>query len=349
MMNGRIKILTRDGLAGAVKLLLEPPREIALIVHVNPDGDALGSALGLSRMLENLGHHCLVISPGDFPDFLSWIPGASEVCRLDLEKDRAVEYLVNASLIFVVDCNELARISALNDAFISSGAYKIMIDHHPEPALQVDYSLSDTSVSSTAELVFRFIEMTGLRECMDKEVATCLFTGIMTDTGCFSFNSSKRETYEAVASLLEYGFDKDAIYYRVYDNFTFQRMRLLGFCLNEKMEVVPGYRVALISLTREELARYDFQVGDTEGFVNYPLSIKGIRLSALFIEKEDHIKISLRSKGDISVNELSRKYFNGGGHANASGGESRDGMEETIRRFKSILPAYRDQLSANEK
>jgi len=348
-MNGRKDILIWDSLADALSLLRNPVKKIALVVHPNPDGDALGSALGLSRLMENIGHHCLVISPDDYPDFLKWLPGATRICLLNQALNGAIDFLKNADMIFVLDCNELSRINLLIEAFTSSDAYKILIDHHPGPELQVDCILSDTSVSSTAELICRFIEEAGFHNAMDAEVATCLFTGIMTDTGCFSYNSSKRKTYETVAALLDYGFDKDAVYYKVYDNFSAERMRLLGFSLNVKMEIIPGYCVALISLTRDELLRHQFQTGDTEGFVNYPLSIKGIRFSALFMEKENHIKISFRSKGNFSVNDFSRKYFNGGGHVNASGGESYASLEETVSRFKSILPAYRDQLSVYDE
>jgi bifunctional oligoribonuclease and PAP phosphatase NrnA len=347
-MNGRKDTLIWNSLADASRLLQDTEKTIAFVVHPNPDGDALGSALGLSKLLGNMGHRCLVISPNDYPDFLKWLPGAKEICLLSQSRTQAIDFLKDSDLIFVIDCNELSRINLLMEAFNSSDAYKVLIDHHPGPDLQVDCILSDTSASSTAELIYRFIEEAGIQKGMDVEVATCLFTGIMTDTGCFSYNSSNRKTFGTVAALLDYGIDKDAVYYKVYDNYSTERMRLLGFCLNEKMEIIPGYHVALISISREELLRYHFQTGDSEGFVNYPLSIRDIRLSALFMEKDDHIKISFRSKGDFSVNDFSRKYFNGGGHVNASGGESFSSLEETVSRFKAILPAYHDQLSVYE-
>jgi phosphoesterase RecJ-like protein len=329
-------------------MLSKPAKQVAFLIHVNPDGDALGSALGLLKMLENMGHSCMVISPNDFPEFLKWMPGVKEICLLNESFDKAAGFLKKADMVFVVDCNELKRISKLNEVFTASGAYKIMIDHHPDPDLDVDCMLSDTSVSSTAELIYRFVLESGLKEYIDRDVADCLFTGIMTDTGCFSYNSSNRETFETVAALLDYGIDKNLLYQRVYDNYSMERMRLLGFSLNERMEILPVYNTAFISLTRTDLSQYNFQVGDTEGFVNYPLSIKGIRFSVLFVENEDLIRISFRSRGKFAVNEFSRKYFNGGGHANASGGESYTGMDETIRLFKSLLPAYRDELSGYE-
>jgi len=261
---------------------------------------------------------------------------------------RAEEFMKNAELIFVVDCNELKRIIRLQEVYNASGAYKIMIDHHPDPDLAVDCMLSDTSVSSTAELIFRLILEAGMEEYVDQDVATSLLTGIMTDTGCFSHNSSTRRTYEIVASLLDYGIDKDAIYNRIYNNYSVERMHLLGFSLHEKMEVLSKYHTAIISLTHDELKSFNYQVGDTEGFVNYPLSIKGVRFSVLFVENGDRIKISFRSKGSFPTNEIARKYFNGGGHINASGGESYVSMQETISLFKSIIPSYKEELADYE-
>jgi phosphoesterase RecJ-like protein len=347
-MSKRKNTLTWDSTAELIKLLNAPPKKIALLIHINPDGDALGSALGLARLFSNKGHECLVISPNEFPDFLRWMPGAPEICLLTRSFEKAEEYIKLADLIFVVDCNDLKRIIRLQEVYNVSMAYKVLIDHHPQPDLNVDCILSDTSVSSTAELAFRFMIETGLQKQADKDVATCLFTGIMTDTGCFSFNSSSRKTYETVGSLLDYGIDKDDIYNRIYNNYSEKRMHLLGFSLHEKMEVLEEYRTAIISLTKDELNSFNFQVGDTEGFVNYPLSIKGIRFSVLFVENGDRIRISFRSKGSFAVNEMARKYFNGGGHNNASGGESYENMDATILKFKSLMPEYKEELSDYE-
>jgi bifunctional oligoribonuclease and PAP phosphatase NrnA len=348
-MNGRNNTLIWHNMAEAVKILFHPGKKVVLLIHPNPDGDALGSSLGLARLLGNMGQQCTVISPNDFPDFLKWLPGAGDICLLNVPETKAYELLKQADFIFVIDCNEISRISGLNEVFTASGAYKLMIDHHPEPEMEVDCILSDTSVSSTAELVYRFIMEAGLQKGMDRDVADCLFTGIMTDTGCFSHNSSNRKTYETVAALIDLGLDKDSIYSKVYDNYSASRMRLLGFSLNERMEILEEYHTAYIHLSRQDLLRFQFQPGDTEGFVNMPLSVKGIRFSVLFLEKDDLIKISFRSKGNFAVNEFSRKYFNGGGHINASGGESYESMEDTIRRFRSLLPEFENELSTNEK
>jgi bifunctional oligoribonuclease and PAP phosphatase NrnA len=347
-MSHRNNTMVWDSTAEVVELLGTTPKKIAFLIHINPDGDALGSALGLSKLLSNKGHECLVISPNDFPDFLRWMPGAPEICLLSESFPRAEEFMKNAELIFVVDCNELKRIIRLQEDYNASKAYKILIDHHPGPDLYVDCMLSDTSVSSTAELIYRFMIETGLQNHADQDVATCLLTGIMTDTGCFSHNSSSRKTYETVAALLDYGIDKDEIYNRIYNNYSEKRMHLLGFSLYEKMEVLDKYHTAIISLTLEELNKFNFQVGDTEGFVNYPLSIKGICFSVLFVENGNKIRVSLRSKGSFAVNEIARKYFSGGGHANASGGDSYESMEETISRFKAIIPEYQEELSDYE-
>jgi phosphoesterase RecJ-like protein len=232
------------------------------------------------------------------------------------------------------------------DAIVSSKARKVMIDHHPFPLLQVDFSLSFTEVSSTAELIYEFILALNGQQHMNKSIATCIYTGIMTDTGCFSYNSSRTRTFEIVSHLLSYAIKKDAIYHQVYDNFSLQRMRLLGYSLNEKMQVFPEFHTALISISLDEQKRYDFVTGDSEGFVNYPLSIKGIRFSAFFMEKKDKVKISFRSRGSFPVNAFSEKHFSGGGHLNAAGGESLLSLNDTIKKFIGLLPKYIQELKA---
>jgi phosphoesterase RecJ-like protein len=329
-------------------VLHQGPRRIALLIHINPDGDALGSSLGLLRVLNNLGHTCQVISPNNFPGFLRWLPGSEKITILRNTPEKAFKIMEHAEILFAVDFNELKRVKELNDAFTGSTAFKILIDHHPHPALKADCLLSDVTASSTAELVFDFIGKTNLTPYFDRQAATCLFTGIMTDTGCFSYNSSNRKTWETVARLLDYGINKDEIYYRTYDNFSANRMKLLGYCLNEKMEILPEFHTAYICLTRDDLHKYEFESGDSEGFVNYPLSIKGVRFSAFFIENDTNVRISFRSKGRFAVNEFAKKGFNGGGHANASGAESTLGLAETIQRFKELLVEFKNELSEDE-
>jgi phosphoesterase RecJ-like protein len=223
-------------------------------------------------------------------------------------------------------------------------ASQILIDHHPNPNIPCLLTFSDTRSSSTSELIYYLIEALGDISLMNKEIAECLFTGIMTDTGCFSFNSSRPETWQAVAELLRLNIDKDTIFSQVYENYSDSRMRLMGFCLNEKMKVIPEYNTAYISLTLDELRKFHFEPGDTEGFVNLPFSVNGIKVTALFIERDDHIKISLRSKGNIAINHIAQKYFNGGGHKNAAGGESILNMNDTISKFTSLLAVYEKEL-----
>ena len=329
------------------QMVRKPGKRITILIHINPDGDAIGSGLGLMRILRNAGHTGTVISPNAYPEFLKWLPGTEDIIVFDDDVENAT-VIQNSDIIIAVDFNTLRRIKQFNDIVSGSKAYILMIDHHPNPEAFAHCIISDVSASSSAEIVLRFIKSGYLSQYMDTETAVCLFTGIITDTGCFSYNSSERSTYEAVAELLDYGIDKDKIYSLLYDDFSADRMRLLGYALNNKMTVMPEYHTAFIWLTREELKRYNFQVGDSEGFVNYPLSIRGVWFSAFFVEKEDHIKISFRSKGAFKVNQFAEKYFNGGGHVNASGGESYETMENTLQHFKEMILLNKDDLGNNE-
>jgi phosphoesterase RecJ-like protein len=222
----------------------------------------------------------------------------------------------------------------------------IMVDHHPDPADLAEYSILDTKASSTAELVYRLICDLGGQDLVERAIAECLFVGIMTDTGCFSYNSSNPETYRIIAELLKKDIDKDRIYSLVYDNYSTDRMRLLGYSLKDKMVVLPELRTAYISLKKEDLRTYSHKTGDTEGFVNYPFTIRDIRISALFLEREDHIKISFRSKGNFRINKFAQKYFNGGGHMNAAGGEYFGSMEDTLSRFEKRIANYADEIKS---
>lgn len=328
--------------------LSEKSEKIAILTHFNPDGDAIGSTLGLSRILTRMGHVCSVIVPNDFPLFLKWLPGAGEIISLPEHEAKVAEIIEASDVLFFVDFNDIRRMKEIREPVLRSSAHRVLIDHHPDPVVTVDSSMSDTSVSSTAELVYRFIVESGLLSLMDKDIAVCLFAGVMTDTGCFSYNSSSPETYKVVTELLQYNIEKDQIYYRIYDNFSIDRMRLLGYCLNERMEYFPECRTALIWLNREDQKKYRFSTGDSEGFVNYPLSIKGVRFSAFFIEKKDHVKVSFRSKGDFPVNTFAARHFDGGGHRNASGGESVESLEAALEKFRGLLPQYQEQLNDYE-
>jgi bifunctional oligoribonuclease and PAP phosphatase NrnA len=318
--------------------------KIAIITHRNPDGDAIGSILGLYGILKKLGHEVGMVVPNDYPAFLKWMPEAKEILVFSKNKEKSGKLLETAEMIFALDFNDLSRVHEFEGLITGHSAYKIFIDHHPDPGKVADLMISTTEVSSTAELVYYFLHEIGLNHLFDKDIASSLFTGIMTDTGCFSFNSSNPETYHAIADLLKYGIEKDKIYSEVYDNFSYNRMRLMGYCLNNKMQYLPEFRTAFISLSASELKEYNFTVGDSEGFVNLPLSVEGVIFSALFIENKDRIRISFRSKGSFPTNKLSAKHFNGGGHVNASGGELFDSLERSIEKFIKILPDYKDEL-----
>ncbi len=329
------------------KKLIESAKSIAVIPHHNPDGDAIGSALAAWNLLTKMGKSAKIISPNTFPEFLQWLPGGSEVITASTEKKLAGEIIRDSDLLIMADFNDLSRVKGLEDLILGSDAGKILIDHHPNPKKFADIIISDTTVSSTAELLSEFIIEAGFEKFLDHDVAECLYTGIITDTGSFSYNSSNPVTFTIVSALLKTGIDKDKIHSRIYNNFSHQRMQLLGYCLHEKFKVLPEYHTGYISITQEELSRFGFQPGDTEGFVNYPLSVKGVIFSALFIERQDCIKLSFRSKGNFPANSFSATHFNGGGHLNAAGGECLLDMDSCILRFTDLLAEYSDELKKN--
>ena len=327
-----------------VKALLKPGSKIVVTTHLNPDGDALGSMLGLYWFLKGLGCDVTPISPNDYPEFLQWLPGNEVTIDFTRRKKLAKKIITEAEVVFFLDYNDSKRGGDMKESLEASNAKKVMIDHHPFPQLAVDIAISHTEASSTAELVYELIQSID-GNYMNKAISECLYTGIMTDTGCFSYNSSRTRTFEIASQLLNFSIDKDGIFRNIYDNFSAQRMRLLGYCLNEKMQVFPEFRTAFISLSLEEQDRYNFVIGDSEGFVNYPLSIKGICFTALFTERKDKVKISFRSRGSFPVNGFSEKHFDGGGHTNAAGGESDLSLEETIKKFMDLLPQYKKELN----
>ena len=331
-----------------IRIFREKGKRIAILIHVNPDGDAVGSALGLKKVLENIGHACSVISPNEIPDFLKWMPGCDSIVIYEDESKKAAELIGASEVIIALDFNNLKRVIEFENIVIPGSSYILMIDHHPDPDNFANCIISDVSASSTAEIVYQFLKSENLHNYIDNDAATCLFTGIVTDTGCFSYNSSDSNTYNIVAELLAYGIDKNRIYSLLYDNFSYDRMKLLGYALYNKMVILPELSTGYIWFTMEELERFSFTAGDTEGFVNYPLSIHGIRFSAFFVEKKDYIKVSFRSKGDFEANNFARRYFNGGGHMNAAGGESYNNMNDTLKYFKEMLLENREKLNEYE-
>ncbi len=332
----------------ALKAYLETPRNIVIIGHKNPDGDAVGSTLGLKHYLDIKGHKAQVLMPNEFPDFLHWIPGVETVYRFDRQNNQCVKALKKSDIIFLLDFNALHRVG--DDMKNTLEKYEnnfALIDHHQQPD-EFEYMYSDTEICSTCQMVYNFMEMMGDVEMIEKNIATCLYTGIMTDTGSFRFRSTTSTTHRIIADLIDKGAENDKIHSKVYDANTFSRLQLLGQSLSN-LEVLPEYKTAFIKLSQEEKNKFNYEKGDTEGVVNYALSLKGIVFAAIFIEDKEQgiIKISLRSKGSFSVNKFARSYFNGGGHDNAAGGRSVESLEDTIEKFKLLLPNYKEELKVS--
>jgi phosphoesterase RecJ-like protein len=321
-----------------LKSFLSVPRRIVITTHKGPDGDAMGSSLGLANYLQIKGHTVSVITPNDYPSFLKWMKGNDDVIEYCYHEEKAKRITGKAELIFCLDFNTLSRIDTYAPVVESSKAPKVLIDHHQQPDT-FEYNFSDTTACSTAQLIFEFLELLGDDHLITQDIAECLYAGIMTDTGNFRFNSVTSKTHQIVSTLIEKGVRNDWVYDKIHDNNSVSRLKLLGYCLNEKLEVLPEFNAAYICLTEEELKRFNFQKGDTEGVVNYALSIKGVRVAAFFVQRDGIIKISFRSKGDISVNQLSRDHFGGGGHINAAGGAYSD-MDTAVQTFKKVISNY---------
>lgn len=318
----------------ARKLFSDKCLSIVIVTHTNPDGDAIGSSLALYNCFLLAGYDNLsVIIPNADPEFLHWMANHDKLIVAEKEINLANGLINNADILVFLDFNTPGRAENLKDQLTESRAKKVMVDHHPDPWPGFDLCISNTGVSSTAELVYEFIVNLGLQEYIDLHVAECLYCGIVTDTGSFSYASNQPRTYEIMARIMELGVDGARLHRMIYSTYSETRLRLLGYCLSEKLVVLPNENTAYISLSRKELNRFNHQVGDTEGIVNYALSIQGIKLAALFTEQKDHIKISFRSTGSIDVNSFARNHFNGGGHTNASGGKSFDTMDNTLSAF----------------
>lgn len=328
------------------KELLESQRKIVIVPHKGPDGDAMGSTLALKLLFEAEGHEVQLIAPNDYPEFLKWLPGQEKVIIYEQEKQKSEKLIKEADVIFTLDFNHLSRAGDMQTVLERATASFIMIDHHQQPDDFAEVTYSDVTMCSTCQMVYHFIENIGLKQKITPQVATCLYTGIMTDTGSFRYRSTTSLTHRVVAELIDKGADNTNIHENVYDTSSFGQLRLLGTAL-QNLKVVEGLRTAYITLSQEELDRHDFRKGDTEGFVNYGLSLAGIVFAAIFIENkaERIVKISFRSKGTFSVNDFARKHFDGGGHTNAAGAKSDLPMKETIDKFIGILPAYKTSLS----
>jgi len=329
-----------------IKTLLQSSENIVITCHKGPDGDAIGSTLALYLYLKKQEKNVKVIVPDDFPFFLKWLPESEHIILYDTNKEASDNIINNADLIFTLDFNALHRTGDMQEILSKATAKFVMIDHHQQPDSYAEVTYSDTSICSTCQMVYHFIDALDGLNSIDADIANCIYTGIMTDTGSFRFRSTTSTTHRVIANLIDIGIDNAKIHQNVYDSNSYNRLQLLGKSLNN-LKVIPELNTAYISLSADEQNEFNAQKGDTEGVVNYALSLQGIKLAAIFKEDQNSslIKISLRSKGDFSVNELSRAHFNGGGHTNAAGGVSKLSLNETLEKFISILPSYKKELS----
>jgi phosphoesterase RecJ-like protein len=324
--------------------ILKKPKKVVIIPHKNPDGDALGSTLALNFFLNKTGHQSHVISPNEYPDFLNWLPGQEEILKYSTEPDKAVELIEETDLIFTLDFNSLGRVEMLESYINASVAKKIMIDHHEEPGDYADIMYSDSNIGSTCEMVYNLISQLHSAQ-IDQKIATCLYTGIMTDSGSFRFPSTTSKTHHIIAELIDKGANHSEIHQNIYDTFSFDRLQLLGTALTN-MKKIDELPVVYIKISQKELNKNNFKKGDTEGFVNYGLSLVGISMAVIMIENEQEhiIKMSFRSKGAFSVNDFARTYFNGGGHHNAAGGLSKLSLSETELKFIDSISKVKNLL-----
>jgi bifunctional oligoribonuclease and PAP phosphatase NrnA len=322
----------------AIQLLLSTPKKIAIIPHRGPDGDAMGSTLALYHFLIKNNHYPTVISPNDFPDFLAWIPGSETVKIYEKDKENCTKILEESEVIFTLDFNALHRVGEMEQALEKLTVPFIMIDHHQKPDDYATYTYSDVNFGSTCEMIYNFITFLDKKQDLDKTIATCIYTGILTDSGSFRFPKTTGTTHRIVADLIDLGVENSLIPALLFDNSSYSRLQLLG-CALQNLKVIKEHKTSYTTLTQDELNIFDYIKGDTEGIVNYGLSIKGIVFTAIFIENKDEgiIKISFRSQGDFDVNQFARDHFQGGGHSNAAGGKSDVSMEETIIKFENLV------------
>jgi phosphoesterase RecJ-like protein len=330
-----------------IKETLSEPKNIAIVTHRNPDGDAYGSSLALYLYLLKFGHKVTVVSPNDCPEFLKWLPGESNIVIFEDDKRSATEILKEAAIVFTLDFNAFHRLGEPMEAVMETlHPIYVLIDHHQQPDDYAEFVYVDPAMSSTSQMIYQFIEKLGHNEFIDKDIASCLYAGILTDTGSFRFPATTSQTHRIVADLLDKGAKNSEIYNKIHDVNTYNRLQLLGKAL-ENLVVLERFHTAYITLSQNELNKYNFQRGDTEGFVNYALSVKNVIFAAIFIEdkKQKIIKMSFRSVGEFSVNDFARIYFDGGGHINAAGGKSKDSLEDTVKKFVDLLPSLTNELT----
>lgn len=331
----------------ALEALLAQPREVLITTHHKPDADALGSSLGWAGYLRQKGHSVTVLTPTDYPTFLNWMPGNDTVVVYDPQTNDALaqRLIAEAEVIFCLDFNTLSRINELGPYVARAKAPKVLVDHHLYPDSFADVTFSFPEAAATCELIFELIRALGDQALITSDIGECLYAGIMTDTGSFRHPSTSRNVHLITAELLSLGVNTSSVHRRVYDSYSELRLRFLGYVLKDKLTVVRPYNMAYIAITRDELQRYDSKTGDTEGLVNFALSIEGIRFAVLLVERGQQVKISFRSAGDFSVNDFARQHFDGGGHRNAAGGVSKGSLDDTVAKLLTLLPQYADQLT----
>ena len=325
--------------------LLDRPRKVAIIMHQKPDADAMGSSLGLFHFLKQLGHEPTVISPTNWAEWLKWMPGAGGAIDFEYSPEKANVVLDQAEWVFCLDFNTLSRTRHMANKLRKLTCVKILVDHHQQPEREFfTYGISDTGKSSTSEMIYDLIVASGHGTIINPDIAACLYAGVMTDTGSFRFPGASAAVHRMVAALKDTGLNHTKIHENLFDNFLENRLRFTGYVLQHKMDVFYEYNAALIAIPWKDLVRFEIKTGDTEGLVNYPLSIQGIRMAALIIDRDEEVKCSFRSKGDFDVNTFARKYFEGGGHYNAAGGRSSDNLDQTVQRFIAAMKENSSQL-----
>ena len=326
--------------------ILNQPFKAVITAHQKPDGDAMGSTLGLYHFLKQLGHEVTVISPTNWAQFLDWMPGVDQVIDFEANKNEASQIVADADYVFCLDFNILHRTKHLEPIIRDSKALKILIDHHQQPDTpSFAYGISDVKMSSTCEMVYDFIVQSGHSNLINLDIATCLYTGLMTDTGSFRFPSTTASVHKIVAHLKELGLQHAKIHENIYDNSTEGRLKFMGNAFLNRMTVLPEFKTAIMAIPKTDIYKFELKTGDTEGLVNYLLSIEGIKFAAIVIDREEERKWSFRSKGNFDVNIFARTHFEGGGHANAAGGRSSKSVDETFNDFKNIIENYKSQLT----
>jgi len=325
-------------------ILTHPNPVVVITTHHKPDGDAMGSTLGLFLLLKEIGIHAQVITPTDYADFLAWLPGNEAVWNFETSPQKCIDLVEKADFVFCLDFNKLSRINELGAVVANAKAQTFLMDHHQEPETFGSNYWWDPQACSTCEIVYRFIVAEGFQDKINKEIATCIYTGIMTDTGGFRHRGTNAQTHRIAAHLLELGVEPEIVHQRVWDSSSESRLRLLGFALSERMEVLKEFNTVLIWLSKEDLQRFQVKTGDTEGLVNYGLGITGVKLAALIIDRSVLVKMSFRSREGFDVNQFAKKHFSGGGHVLAAGGSSSVSLEETLINFKEALNLYKEQL-----